>query len=264
MKKRRQKKGRAQKKMLHSHKTSIKTSKPLIIAAIAVAAVLALSLLFIFSDAFVGEAIKRWAVQPGGPLAQCSDGIDNDKDGLIDYPIEPGCAGASDNSEDDDMKRADAFAHVWWDYLTPEGYPLKLSNLVEMVPLENNNLFFDPSLPQEIKSLPQKTKELTDKQPEGHRAIQIWGVDERRLSFHPGDVVLDPNGKVVGFTDSFENFQPYAGIFWEHAVEDISSDITKFFTEYKKLTGKLTGLFRIMKDIFKVPANFGRLLIVII
>ena len=30
------------------------------------------------------------------PLAQCSDGIDNDADGLIDFPADPGCATADD------------------------------------------------------------------------------------------------------------------------------------------------------------------------
>lgn len=31
--------------------------------------------------------------------AQCSDGIDNDKDGNVDYPADPGCSSATDNSE---------------------------------------------------------------------------------------------------------------------------------------------------------------------
>jgi large repetitive protein len=38
-----------------------------------------------------------------GPLLpQCSDGIDNDGDGLIDYPEDPGCFHPLDNSEEDD------------------------------------------------------------------------------------------------------------------------------------------------------------------
>ena len=35
------------------------------------------------------------------PLAQCADGIDNDGDGLIDFPADPGCVDASDNDEVD-------------------------------------------------------------------------------------------------------------------------------------------------------------------
>jgi len=31
---------------------------------------------------------------------QCSDGIDNDQDGLIDYPLDPGCDSAEDDDED--------------------------------------------------------------------------------------------------------------------------------------------------------------------
>lgn len=32
-------------------------------------------------------------------LTSCLDGLDNDKDGLVDYPADPGCASPSDNSE---------------------------------------------------------------------------------------------------------------------------------------------------------------------
>ena len=33
--------------------------------------------------------------------AQCLDRIDNDGDGIIDFPLEPGCSAAGDNDEDD-------------------------------------------------------------------------------------------------------------------------------------------------------------------
>ena len=32
---------------------------------------------------------------------QCSDGIDNDQDGLTDFPADPGCDNAADNDETD-------------------------------------------------------------------------------------------------------------------------------------------------------------------
>jgi len=35
----------------------------------------------------------------GSNLAQCEDGLDNDNDGLIDYPLDPGCASVQDNDE---------------------------------------------------------------------------------------------------------------------------------------------------------------------
>ncbi len=35
----------------------------------------------------------------GGPTYQCSDGIDNDGDGLTDYPADPGCSSSTDNDE---------------------------------------------------------------------------------------------------------------------------------------------------------------------
>ncbi len=35
----------------------------------------------------------------GGGVFQCSDSVDNDNDGLIDYPADPGCDNANDNDE---------------------------------------------------------------------------------------------------------------------------------------------------------------------
>ncbi|MEK7213485.1 MAG: hypothetical protein AAB678_03565, partial [Patescibacteria group bacterium] len=37
--------------------------------------------------------------QAGGVTAQCKDGIDNDSDGLIDFPADPDCGSANGNSE---------------------------------------------------------------------------------------------------------------------------------------------------------------------
>ncbi|HEY4244960.1 MAG TPA: hypothetical protein VGM88_34330 [Kofleriaceae bacterium] len=37
---------------------------------------------------------------PDAPNPQCSDGIDNDGDGLIDYPADPGCSNPEDMTED--------------------------------------------------------------------------------------------------------------------------------------------------------------------
>ena len=37
----------------------------------------------------------------GGTPPQCSDGLDNDNDGKIDYPADPGCSSSTDNDETD-------------------------------------------------------------------------------------------------------------------------------------------------------------------
>lgn len=42
------------------------------------------------------------APPPPPPAAQCADGVDNDGDGKIDYPADPGCASATDDSESPD------------------------------------------------------------------------------------------------------------------------------------------------------------------
>jgi hypothetical protein len=45
----------------------------------------------------IGSASAVKAVTGNQP--QCNDGIDNDGDGLIDYPADPGCYDYTDNSE---------------------------------------------------------------------------------------------------------------------------------------------------------------------
>jgi len=40
------------------------------------------------------------------PLAQCEDGVDNDGDGLIDFPADPGCDSPADNDETDPVAGA--------------------------------------------------------------------------------------------------------------------------------------------------------------
>jgi len=39
----------------------------------------------------------------GGVVGACSDGLDNDGDGLVDYPLEPGCLSAYDTNETDPL-----------------------------------------------------------------------------------------------------------------------------------------------------------------
>ena len=46
------------------------------------------------------------------PLAQCEDGIDNDGDTLIDFPDDPGCDNAADNDETDAQVASAAMALI--------------------------------------------------------------------------------------------------------------------------------------------------------
>jgi hypothetical protein len=48
----------------------------------------------------IGYAPADPIPEGGAPNPQCSDGIDNNNNGLIDFPADPGCAYANDNSED--------------------------------------------------------------------------------------------------------------------------------------------------------------------
>jgi DNA-binding beta-propeller fold protein YncE len=59
-----------------------------------------------FSD--YSSVLTASTAAPPPPTAQCSDGIDNDNDGLIDYPDDPGCTSASDTSESDTVECTDS------------------------------------------------------------------------------------------------------------------------------------------------------------
>jgi len=45
------------------------------------------------------ETITVTVINPSNP--ECSDGLDNDSDGLIDFPNDPGCSNSNDNDETD-------------------------------------------------------------------------------------------------------------------------------------------------------------------
>ncbi len=45
--------------------------------------------------------VKNWVADGGTQPTECSDGIDNDGDGRIDFPNDPGCTSSTDNSEGD-------------------------------------------------------------------------------------------------------------------------------------------------------------------
>jgi hypothetical protein len=49
-----------------------------------------------------GSGLKSHTIQVRLATVACLDGIDNDQDGLIDYPDDPGCASYSDSTEWDD------------------------------------------------------------------------------------------------------------------------------------------------------------------
>ncbi len=48
------------------------------------------------------------------PPPSCSDGKDNDGDGLVDFPADPGCAFANDDSEESGSYGAGASATIWF------------------------------------------------------------------------------------------------------------------------------------------------------
>jgi hypothetical protein len=51
------------------------------------------------------QVSKTWGPPPPPPT-DCSDGVDNDGDGLIDFPADPGCSSADDTTETGRFRRA--------------------------------------------------------------------------------------------------------------------------------------------------------------
>ncbi len=61
--------------------------------------------------------LYKYAASAPPPAAQCSDSIDNDADGLIDYPSDPGCANAGDNDETNVVNPPPAGQPIsWWKF----------------------------------------------------------------------------------------------------------------------------------------------------
>lgn len=83
-------------------KAKKRIKKPLLFFIIIVVLVFALSSLWIFSDyGFVGKAVKMELIKSSTP--QCSDGLDNDHDGFVDWGFtntnDPSCSSPFGNSE---------------------------------------------------------------------------------------------------------------------------------------------------------------------
>ena len=200
----------------------------------------------------VKDAITK---APDQVLKLCNDKKDNDNDGLIDYPFDPGCVSLSDGSESDSLERDKAYAYAWGQASISNS----LNNIVIMA------FFYDHKPPQnyvsdfyESTSLRNKIKSLTDAQPEGHHVIQIDGIDTWRIP-GPNDFVLYPNGSVNGFVDKNGKFKPYLGMFWESSTKEVSDDMAHFFTEYKKVGGKVDW---IVQDYEYHYQDIGRLMLI--
>src|SRR5512143_394423 len=47
------------------------------------------------------------------PVTACNDGVDNDGDGRVDYPDDPGCSSVNDDSEGDPQVPVGRLAATW-------------------------------------------------------------------------------------------------------------------------------------------------------
>ncbi len=61
---------------------------------------LSLDLIATYGDTFVWAEDSGYEPVAVSDVPSCSNGIDDDGDGLVDFPVDPGCAFANDNSEE--------------------------------------------------------------------------------------------------------------------------------------------------------------------
>jgi hypothetical protein len=68
----------------------------------------------VVDEFLVESSVGAGGAPPGPPpddpppdaTTRCNDGVDNDRDGLVDFPADPGCVGAEDNDERNPKPRA--------------------------------------------------------------------------------------------------------------------------------------------------------------
>lgn len=71
-------------------------------------------------DGSLNDQVRfSWIVSEAETVAACEDGVDNDNDGLIDFPSDPGCSGPQDDDETD----AVALASIAYEEVSVQAAP---------------------------------------------------------------------------------------------------------------------------------------------
>ncbi|MEK6898968.1 MAG: hypothetical protein AABW79_02640 [Nanoarchaeota archaeon] len=156
----------------------------------------------------------------------CSDGLDNDSDGLTDL-VDPGCSDANDNSEEDSLQRERLYAYGWDS--NARGY----NNILPMVN------FFPFSVgtgnpPLWPQTTPESAKAILDTYPEGHRVMILFqlGLYHDLLSNNPEDKCLNQNRELTNFSC----------IWWDNGVANVSAEVDSFFANYSAIGGEVDSV----------------------
>ena len=82
---------------------------------------------------------------------QCDDNLDNDGDGLTDYPDDPGCISTNDDSEDSDAPCAERWMCGSWKDCTEQGKQTKICFDIGRCGTENNKPITEQSCTYEAE-----------------------------------------------------------------------------------------------------------------
>lgn|GEM_PF-6098047 len=183
-----------------------------------------------------GEGGRSGNPSPAG-TTECNDGIDNDSDGLTDFPIDPECIGDSEeNGSSVARKNLYAFKHVFIPGGSA-GYNRDYPNIISPWVL----IAGDP-----VSQNPTLAKAYLDQFEDGAKGMFSWSMQfitpNEQGFYHAEDVCRNIYGDRPNYTDEFGVVQPYRCPWMDTWLSIIKPRWQTFFQNYSAIGGELDFL----------------------
>ncbi|MEK6898561.1 MAG: hypothetical protein AABW79_00510 [Nanoarchaeota archaeon] len=151
----------------------------------------------------------------------CSDDIDNDSDGLIDWPADSGCVSADDEDENEDKSKGEIYALMWSNPNSEERPYL-------------SKIYSSYNSANSADSIANEAKSILDEQPEGHRAMIIFNlaIDWLKLTGNSTD----------GYPICPTQWGVANCIWWDNGATNTKIIVDDFLSKYKSKGGELDFL----------------------
>lgn len=176
--------------------------------------------------------VEKILPRAGSPT--CSDGVDNDADGVHDYPADPGCDDSEDLTEDDALPRTISYAYSWNDINET------LTSLIPIYWIDDSHYWLNGILPGDPRVV-EGFLNATARMPVGHRVIGIDNSIKANLYRNPRspyfealweeDACRDASGAIVRNASGF----PYQCLWPDHGISLSQGNISLFLSEYTAL-----------------------------
>ncbi len=169
--------------------------------------------------------------------AECQDGLDNDSDGLTDYPVDPECIdGSQENGSSVPRKTLYAFRHIYVAGGEPV-YQRDYHNIISPWIL---------SAGEPTSANPALAKAYLDRFEPGARAMFSWSFGGMTGSetgfFSDADNCTDTNGGTPTYVDQYGVTKPYRCPWMDTWLSTIRVRWDNFFREYAAIGGKIDFL----------------------